>query len=76
MAVQWFNFGGNVSWGKSGVKRVTYYARTDADGRIHKPAGPASRDAIMMAISYQKPSTGYGSYIGGNFAGVQGNGFY
>lgn len=74
---KWYNFGGNVSWRITGTKRESFAARTDADGAIHKPSGPASRDAIRAALYYRAPSIGYGAYIGGTFPpDVIGNRFY
>jgi len=49
-------------------KKTTYYIRFDPTGEIVKPAGPAGKDALMMALYYNKEPTGYAVFCFGGEA--------
>lgn len=64
-AGEWYNFGGNVSFRFTGERRKTLYIRCDKTGKISKPSGPASHDALSSALYNGEVPTGYAAYCFG-----------
>lgn len=66
----WHNYGGNTSYraSKHGANGVRYSIRLDTTGEVVWPAGPASRDSLMMAMYYERPAHGYATFCFGHKA--------
>lgn len=64
---RWYNFGGNVSFrvSRHGKNGLAYAMREDETGTIHKPAGPAARDSLSMALYRSRVPHGYARYCMG-----------